>query len=142
MKEFREEQRRRYEQADERARKLSQQALSAPLDDYEDEDAYRYGQARTTPREPRDVDQTAASRSDRERDSGRVQQREQPRDSHGTDDHEEEDVSKIPRGDQKPQTGKEEKEDLMKKNKEAGKKSNKVEYKGSVRAWANLHDLR
>lgn len=122
MKEFREEQRRRYEQADERARKLSQQAMSAPMDDYEDEDAYRYGQARTMPREPRDVDQTAVKP---EPDEDQKQE-QQPKDV----DDEEGDISKIPRGDKKPQTGKEEKEDLMKKNKEAGKKSNKVDYQG------------
>lgn len=113
MQEFREEQKRRYAEADERARLLSQQASA--VDDYEDTEAYR----QPRPPAPRAKEQDAAQRPDRPFGQENA-------------DGEEEDLSKIPRGDAAPKTGKEEKEQLMKKHDEAGKRNNKIEYKGYV----------
>jgi hypothetical protein len=106
VQEFREEQKRRYAEADERARQLSMQAST--VDDYEDTDAYRQ------PRPP-----SPPAKDDQEN-----------RRPNNADGNEEQDLSKIPRGDAEPKTGKEEKEELMKKHDQAGKRSNKVEYRG------------
>lgn len=91
---------------------LSMQATA--VDDYEDKDAYRQ------PLPPAD--------------RAKEQDKARPDRPFGQGDGEEtdEDLSKIPRGDAGPQTGKEEKDELMKKSAEAGKRTNKVEYKGYV----------
>lgn len=102
--EFRAEQARRYKEADERAQRLSAQANG----DYEDYD----GQ----------LDRPAISSNMSENDNRKSSSQN---DGDERKDDDEEDISGIPRGDAKPSSGKEEKEEMMKKA-NAPKHSNKV----------------
>lgn len=126
-------------ESDDRALRLAQEAN----EDYVDTEAYRKDQSTGSATERGQASQTgdgAYPQSNRTGDvpsepivGGPPKDREQGHSSataaHEDVDDAEGDLSQIPREDG-PKTGKEEKEEAMKKAQTAGQKSNKVEYKG------------